>query len=219
MLNLQGDLLFGECGTVESDLVCVQPPEVADDCRTDDKIWLPPVNVRGDIARALMFAQLRYERALNLQLVDCPPFSDGQFGYLSALLQWHQDDPVDEDELARNSRICSRWQGNRNPFVDYPELAEAFYGPADTILEGTRLYSQCVDTTTSAPTATPNDCTGLEPGDVQILLENSDDPDQIAFFTLDIIPYGVRQIYVTDQPWDGTKFLDNGEGTIVVSRI
>ena len=218
VLNRQGALFFGECGTVELLDICIQPEEVAQDCFTDDKIWMPPANVRGDIARALFYSQLRYENELDLQLVDCPPFVDGEFGYLSQLLQWHQDDPVDDVELARNNRICSRWQGNRNPFIDFPQLVEQYYGSPDSIREGTYMYSQCT-VETSAPTATPNDCTSLEPGDVQILMVNSDAPDQIAFFTLDIVPYGVRQLYVTDKPWDGSQFVENGEGTLVVRTI
>lgn len=52
------------------------------------------------------------------------------------LLKWHRQDPVSERELARNEVIygnetlnkCSYKQGNRNPFIDYPELAEYIWG-------------------------------------------------------------------------------------------
>jgi hypothetical protein len=37
------------------------------------------------------------------------------------LYQWHLDDPVDPTEIFRNDKIESQ-QGNRNPYVDFPEL-------------------------------------------------------------------------------------------------
>ena len=55
---------------------------------------------------------------------------------IDLLLKWHREDPVSERELARNEVIYgnpvynkSKYkQGNRNPFIDYPELAEYIWG-------------------------------------------------------------------------------------------
>ena len=55
---------------------------------------------------------------------------------VALLLKWHRQDPVSERELARNEVIygnttynkCQYKQGNRNPFIDYPELAEYIWG-------------------------------------------------------------------------------------------
>ena len=45
------------------------------------------------------------------------------------LLEWNQDDPVSDFELTRNDVIYS-YQGNRNPFIDNPFLANLIWnGP------------------------------------------------------------------------------------------
>lgn len=43
------------------------------------------------------------------------------------LLRWAKEDPVSQKEIDRNEAIY-RHQKNRNPFIDYPELAEHIWG-------------------------------------------------------------------------------------------
>ena len=43
------------------------------------------------------------------------------------LLKWHRQDPVSEKEVNRNNAVYAI-QGNRNPFVDYPQLADYVWG-------------------------------------------------------------------------------------------
>lgn len=43
------------------------------------------------------------------------------------LLKWHKEDPVSEKETDRNEAVY-RIQGNRNPFIDYPEMVEKIWG-------------------------------------------------------------------------------------------
>lgn len=209
-------LFFGLCGTVENDGACSRPAttETAIDTEQDDKIFGPPVMSRGEVARALFYTQLRYEESLGLTLSDCPPFSSTEFGYLSQLLEWHIADPVTPEEIARNNQACSRWQGNRNPFVDFPELVELYFDKPDTILEGAFIYSKCT-VPTSSPTATPNECSSLEAGDIPLFLYNSDNPDQVVFFPLKDIPASVGSLFVTDNAWNGDEFLSD-EGILEV---
>ena len=88
---------------------------------------MPPTSVRGDVARSLMYMAIRYdgsdENTERLLLGECPCMQTSTMGILSVLLQWHSADPPSDAELARNDAICRRYQKNRNPFIDMPELA------------------------------------------------------------------------------------------------
>ncbi|MDO9634396.1 MAG: endonuclease [Paludibacter sp.] len=46
---------------------------------------------------------------------------------IKLLLQWSRQDPVSEKERTRNEKVFLI-QGNRNPFIDYPELVEYIWG-------------------------------------------------------------------------------------------
>ncbi|MQP23619.1 T9SS type A sorting domain-containing protein [Flavobacterium sp. LMO8] len=80
----------------------------------------------GDVARALFYMAVRYN---GLNLVNGNP-SDaivGQMGDLATLLTWNSTDPSDDFEMNRNNYIYT-WQMNRNPFIDYPNLADYIFG-------------------------------------------------------------------------------------------
>lgn len=92
---------------------------------------------KGDIARAVLYMAIRYEGGRDaatqqsepdLELTDdrsrivITSASPAYMGLLSTLLAWHQADPPDAAERARNEVIYG-FQGNRNPFIDHPEWA------------------------------------------------------------------------------------------------
>lgn len=219
VLLLKGLLSFGMCDTVELAVECIRPAstETADDTAQDAKIWQPPEVFRGEIARALLYMDLRYDQ---LTLQDCGPFNNAM-GYRSQMLQWHMDSPPEEMEIRRNNQACGRWQGNRNPFIDYPELAVALHGQPEDIMEGTRTYPSCIENfPTMAPTATPNECGNIRRGDVPVFLVNTDDPDEVVFLPLIEIPANM-ELFITDQAWNGTHLLEGfeNEGTLVVSIL
>ncbi len=93
---------------------------------------------RGDAARAMFYMATRYT---ELTLVNGQP-GYNQMGDLAKLLPFHYEDPVDNSERRRNHLIYSAadnpsyYQGNRNPFIDHPELVWTIWGghPSDSML-------------------------------------------------------------------------------------
>jgi endonuclease I len=99
--------------------------------------------MKGNVARAMFYMDLRYEGGIHgvtgaaepdLRLTDTlsqivgtgSNASVAYMGRLSTLLQWHQQDPVDEAERLRNE-VIQTYQGNRNPFIDHPEWVACIY--------------------------------------------------------------------------------------------
>lgn len=109
--------------------------------------WETWIGRRGDVARALMYMDVRYEGGVHgvtgasepdLILTDDPSLivsntsqnqSVAYMGMLSVLIQWHYEDPVDDFERDRNEVVYS-YQGNRNPFVDHPEWVACIFEDA-----------------------------------------------------------------------------------------
>ncbi|MDH5377088.1 MAG: endonuclease [Gammaproteobacteria bacterium] len=93
----------------------------------------PPHQVKGDIARMLFYMDVRYEgedesKTPDLVLSDrLTQAGDVSIGKLCVLLRWHRNDPPDSVEKRRNQRI-KELQGNRNPFIDDPNLASQLWG-------------------------------------------------------------------------------------------
>lgn len=81
---------------------------------------------KGDVARAVFYMAVRYS-VLDVVNGDIPDTTVGQLGDLASLLTWNTLDPRDDFEMNRNNYIYT-WQVNRNPFIDYPNLADYIWG-------------------------------------------------------------------------------------------
>jgi len=105
----------------------------ATECKVSSNAWEPRDAVKGDVARMVFYMTVRYENTgnYNLEMVDYIPTDENTpyLGKKSTLLSWHASDPVDEFERNRND-VTYSLQGNRNPFIDHPEYAEAIWGNA-----------------------------------------------------------------------------------------
>ena len=90
---------------------------------------------KGDFARAYFYMATRYQDVIaNWQ--NNTSYSDAVLNgsqdqvfeswVIAMLKRWHNEDPVDGIEKARNDAAFS-FQGNRNPFIDHPEFVEAIW--------------------------------------------------------------------------------------------
>lgn len=109
------------------------------------EMYCPAEEYRGDFARMIMYVATLYPldwwkgKASRL-------FVDGDYPTLNSyaarlLLAWHRADAVSDTERRRNDAV-EAVQGNRNPFVDYPELAEYVWGDRSGdvfVIEGERI--------------------------------------------------------------------------------
>ena len=133
----------------------------------DFSVFEPKDEYKGDFARAYFYMATCYGRDLNGLYPDLPPYDKKKTpgwrldnasvgskyamqndNYLefqpweqAVLIQWHRQDPVSEKEINRADAV-SNFQHNRNPFIDYPYLAEYIWGEkAGQVLDMTQLMA------------------------------------------------------------------------------
>lgn len=80
-------------------------------------VFEPRPSERGNVARALLYFYACYA----VQPTAVKVSLDNYRVELPVILKWHQQDPVDAAERARNDAVYAV-QKNRNPFVDHPEF-------------------------------------------------------------------------------------------------
>ena len=95
----------------------------------------PADEFKGDFARIYFYVATCYASApwttdAYSMMTDVPTIKEWT---LPTLLAWSEQDPVDEREMKRNE-ACYYLQHNRNPFVDYPQLAQYIWGDRQTAL-------------------------------------------------------------------------------------
>ena len=90
--SARSNLPFGWCN---ASTACRDMPAHAEAHNTtgkDEDVFMPPANVRGDLARALMYMAVRYDgsepHTERLRLGNCPCGSTATMGVLSVLLEW-----------------------------------------------------------------------------------------------------------------------------------
>ena len=99
------------------------------------KVFEPDDEYKGDFARTYFYMVTCYKN----ELPSWPTGKTDQLDYynnkykafstwsINMLMEWTRQDPVSDKEIKRNEAVYEI-QGNRNPFIDHPELAEYIWG-------------------------------------------------------------------------------------------
>ena len=111
-----------------------------------DNSFEPADEYKGDFARSYLYISTIYEDLAplwNSPMLTKTVYPVWQPWAIDLLVKWHNQDPVSDKELARNDSIYAI-QGNRNPFIDFPELTSYIWGidstKAFTYAEETRAF-------------------------------------------------------------------------------
>ena len=97
------------------------------------RVYEPNDEYKGDLARIYFYMVTCYrdKNFTNSYGAKVFTYSNNIAGFTSTardlFLKWHRDDPVSQRELDRNDGVEGK-QGNRNPYVDMPELVEYIWG-------------------------------------------------------------------------------------------
>ncbi|WP_121967391.1 endonuclease I family protein [Myroides sp. N17-2] len=107
--------------------------------------WYPGDEWKGDVARMMLYMHIRYQEnrdsqeyqkyknytiasKVGIALNPRAPLDDGM---IDLFLKWNAEDPVSEIERKRNEyhgNTANKYaQGNRNPFIDNPSLANVIW--------------------------------------------------------------------------------------------
>jgi hypothetical protein len=90
----------------------------------------PADEYKGDFARSYFYIASVYEDYAplwNSPMLQNNTYPVWQPWAIDLLLKWSREDPVSDKERARNEAVY-QIQGNRNPFIDLPDLAEYIWG-------------------------------------------------------------------------------------------
>jgi endonuclease I len=118
--------------------VVKQGTGIPDGLTTVTNLWEPADQYKGDFARQYMYMVTCYEEmapmwmSLGLTVFSNTTYPTFLDGFRNLMLKWNNQDPVDKKEIDRNNAIYSLQQ-NRNPYIDYPNLAEFVWGNMTTV--------------------------------------------------------------------------------------
>ncbi len=100
-----------------------------------DKCFEPADEYKGDFARSYFYISTVYENLAPLMqspmVITGSTYPFWKPWAIDLLMKWNKQDPVSPKELARIETIYGI-QGNRNPFIDYPNLADYIWGADST---------------------------------------------------------------------------------------
>ncbi len=93
-------------------------------------VFEPADEYKGDFARTYFYMAACYNDRIedwHSDMLAGNSYPCYTTWAVNLLMKWHRQDPVSQKEIDRNNAV-SKYQKNRNPFIDHPELAEFIWG-------------------------------------------------------------------------------------------
>lgn len=136
--GMRSNFAYGECGSNTSDALNDKHAlgklgSSTFSGYTGFKVFEPDNQYKGDLARSYFYMVTCYA---NFDFTNGDgskhfKYTNGKASLtdysIKLLMKWHRQDPVSDKEKDRNEAIYGT-QHNRNPFIDFPELAEYLWG-------------------------------------------------------------------------------------------
>lgn len=103
---------------------------------TTDMAWEPVDNYKGDFSRGYMYMITCWQgetwTSRGTQFLDSNTYPALKSWAATLYSQWCRKDRVDQVEIDRNNAVYGI-QGNRNPFIDFPNLFEYLWGDSTDV--------------------------------------------------------------------------------------
>lgn len=103
---------------------------------SETRVWEPVDNYKGDFSRGYMYMITCWQgtswTSRSTQFLDNNTYPTLKSWAAELYSQWCRKDRVDQIEIDRNNAVYSI-QGNRNPFIDFPNLFEYLWGDSTDV--------------------------------------------------------------------------------------
>ncbi len=188
------------------------------------QLWEPADKWKGDFARGYMYMATAYQQfswsgTQALQILQQGSYPTLRKWAYTLYMEWARKDAVDALEVERNNAV-SRIQGNRNPFVDFPNLMEYIWG--DSI-----NYAFNPETTLSTSGYGGGGSVTPDPEPTETMIYEAMFTDNSGNCTAETVngPYAGFEVWKRDSQygWKGTAFSQNtahaAEATLTTPEI
>ena len=117
-------------------------------------VFEPIDEYKGDFARTYFYMVTCYEDVVSSW--NCDMLAKNKYPAFTSwaqnlLLKWSREDQVSQKEIDRNNAVYAI-QNNRNPFIDYPQLAEYIWGDSIEYVFNPNISTDIIQKETNIPT-------------------------------------------------------------------
>lgn len=204
---------MGEVTDVTCDNGCIKVGTGTAD-KSGVNLWQPSKQWEGDFARGYMYMATAYQDYTWSNAEALHSLTQGDYPTLKPwayklYIKWAKEDKVDETEVKRNEAVY-KIQGNRNPFIDFPNLMEYIWGDS---------VDYAFDPATTVKSTQYTSGGGVDPGETETVIysANYKSTDGDCETTDVTQPQAGIEVWqrTSSYGWKATSSIKNASGTYV----